>query len=140
MYSMYNVDFYNWYWPGTNLQLRLVIFLWTRRLAVPLYNKTWNYLLFIFYEIWKAEIVDHIPGPHQDTQPVLLQELEIVPVGLIAQELGQILQVPVARLSHPALPLPAQEVKAEDDGAVEQDREEHAPHHHVHGQHAACPS
>jgi len=140
---MYNVDFYHWYWPGTNLQLRLVIFtLFVNQEigSIPLYDKTWNYLLFIFYEIWKAEIVDHIPGPHQDTQPVLLQELEIVPVGLIAQELGQILQVPVARLSHPALPLPAQEVKAEDAGAGEQDQQEHAPHHHVHGQHPACPS
>ena len=72
--------------------------------------------MLIFCEIWQAEVINHIPRPHQHTQPILLQQLEKVTMGSIPHELGQLV-VHVVRLSK--VPVPAEEVQAEHGGEEE---------------------
>ena len=83
--------------------------------------------MLIFCEIWQAEVINHIPRPHQHTQPILLQQLEKVTMGSIPHELGQLV-VHVVRLSK--VPVPAEEVQAEHGGEEEAEDHHCPPHHH----------
>ena len=83
--------------------------------------------MLIFCEIWQAEVINHIPRPHQHTQPILLHQLEIVTMGSIPHELRQLV-VHVVRLSK--VPVPAEEVQAEHGGEEEAEDHHCPPHHH----------
>ena len=44
------------------------------------------HLFHVFREVVDAEVVDHVPGADEQRGPVRLQQLEVVLVGLVAQE------------------------------------------------------
>ena len=44
------------------------------------------HLFYVFREVVDAEVVDHVPGADEQRGPVRLQQLEVVLVGLVAQE------------------------------------------------------
>ena len=90
--------------------------------------------MLIFCEIWKTEVIDHIPGPHQHTQPILLQQLEIVTMGSIPHELGQLV-VHVVRLTYDTVTFLTEEIKAEHAAAAEQADRQHRPVQHAHINH-----
>ena len=45
-----------------------------------------THLFHVFREVVDAEVVDHVPGADEQRGPVRLQQLEVVLVGLVAQE------------------------------------------------------
>ena len=44
------------------------------------------HLFHVLREVVDAEVVDHVPGADEQRGPVRLQQLEVVLVGLVAQE------------------------------------------------------
>ena len=56
------------------------------QLRVPLLGVPGDPGGLVLLEAAEAEVVDHVPRPDQQRVPVLLQQLEVVRVGLIARE------------------------------------------------------
>ena len=46
-----------------------------------------TYLIEVFREIREADVVDDVPGPDDEVDSVLTEQLEEVQVGLVSQEL-----------------------------------------------------
>ncbi len=40
----------------------------------------------VYLEVWEADVVDDVPGANKERAAVLAQQLEVVGVGLVAQE------------------------------------------------------
>ena len=102
--------------------------------------KKCRHLVFIFGKIWKAEVVDHVPGPHQHAQPVLLQQLEKVPMGSIPHKLGQLVVVAIACLSHADVTVTTKKVEAVDPAAATAEEQQQQQQQRVHGCHVPLGS